>query len=146
MLSFKKILVLTGVAFVVSVTVPAVAQTYSASTYQPGDWQPIARVNPQKPITITLINQTQAPLKYNFLDEQGERYLAEGGSRQIKVASLPANITIYDGSTPSSSENDARYNYKTSVTRNSIRLTVVPTKSFGFNVFNIDKTGAIYPY
>ena len=146
MRSLKSFLVFVGVALVVGVTIPAVAQTSSASTHKPGDWQPIARVDPQNPITITLINQTQLPLKYNFLDEQGEKTLAIGASRQIKVDSLPANITIYDASTQSSMRNYARFNYKTSVTKNSIRLTVVPTKAFGFNVFNIDTTGAIYPY
>lgn len=146
MLSLKQFLGITGVALVLGVTIPVVAQTPPASTYKPGYWQPIARVNPKNPVTVTLINQTKFPLKYNFLDEKGEKTLAVGASTQLKVASLPINIAIYDASPQASAGDDTKLGYKTAVTKNVVSVTVVPTTGDGFNVFNIAKTGAIYAY
>lgn len=146
MLSLKQFLGITGVALVLGVTIPVVAQTPPASTYKPGYWQPIARVNPKNLVTVTLINQTKFPLNYNFLDEKGEKTLAVGASRQLKVASLPIDIAIYDASPQASAGDDTKLGYKTAVTKNVVSVTVVPTTGYGFNVFNIAKTGAIYAY
>lgn len=66
MLSLRQFLGFTGVALIIGLTIPVVAQTPPASTYKPGYWQLIARVNPKNPVTITLINQTKFPLNYNF--------------------------------------------------------------------------------
>ena len=70
-LSLKQIVKLTGFALVIGLTVPALAQNPPARTYQPGYWQPIARVNSKSPVTVTLVNQTKFPLSYSFLDERG---------------------------------------------------------------------------
>lgn len=122
------------------------AQTPPARTYQPGYWQPIARINPKNAVIVTLVNQTKFPLKYNFLDERGEKNLAVGASTQLKIASLPVNIAIYDGSSHASAGDDTRLSYQTSVTKNAVKLLIVPTTEDGLNVFNIAKTGAIYAY
>ena len=145
-LSLKQIVKFTGFALVIGLTVPALAQNPPARTYQPGYWQPIARVNSKSPVTVTLINQTKFPLAYSFLDERGEKKLAVGASAQMEITTLPVNIAIYDNSPQASAGKDTRLKYETSVIKNSVKVTIVPTPSEGFNVLNISKTGAVYAY
>ncbi|MBV9387195.1 MAG: hypothetical protein JOZ78_12290 [Chroococcidiopsidaceae cyanobacterium CP_BM_ER_R8_30] len=158
---WRKGLWFTGgvVSLIVSLTGAALAQTPPASTYpqqnppastyQPGFWQPIARVDPHGPISVTLVNQTQAPLKYNFLDGRGEQNLPVGGSIQIKQISLPANIAIYEPSSSSQAiggKNGSGLKFETSATNNAINVTVVSAPNGDAHVLDINKTGAIYVY
>lgn len=143
---WRTFLWLTGVLLFVSLTVPVSAQNPAARTYQPGYWQPISRVNPNSPITVTLVNQTDSPLKYSFLDERTEKNLAVGASAQLKNVSLPINIAIYDPSPQSASGEVSGLKYETSVTKNAVRVLILPTETSGLQVLNIAKTGAIYAY
>lgn len=143
---WKKLLWLTGVSLVVSSTVPVLAQNPPARTYQPGYWQPIARVNSKIPVTVTLINRTDSPLKYSFLDGRQETDLPVGATKQINNFSLPANIAIYDSSPKTAAGKGGGLNYETSVTKNNVTVTVVPVETEGFQVLNINRMGAIYRY
>jgi hypothetical protein len=145
-LSLSQMIKFTGVALVISLTVPVLAQNPPARTYKPGYWQPIARVNSNSPVTVTLVNQTKFPLTYSLLDERGEKKLAVGAIAQMKITTLPINIAIYDASPQASAGDDTRLKYETSVTKNSIKVNVVPTTDEGSNVLNISKTGAVYAY
>ncbi|MBW4665665.1 MAG: hypothetical protein KME01_15965 [Chroococcus sp. CMT-3BRIN-NPC107] len=49
----------TGVALVIGLTVPVLAQNPPARTYQPGYWQPIARVNSNSPVTCYFSKQNK---------------------------------------------------------------------------------------
>lgn len=145
--AWKKILPIAGVTLIVSLTLPVLAQNNPpASTYQPGYWQPIARVNPNSPLVITLVNQTKSPLKYNFLDDKGEKDLPVGVTTSIKVASLPVNLAIYDPSPQAASGKGSNLRYETVVNKNDVQVVILPTKDNGFSVLNIAKTGAIYAY
>jgi hypothetical protein len=138
-----------GVSLIVSLTGAALAQTPPATTYQPGYWQPVARVNPQSPISVTLLNQTQSPLKYNFLDGRGEQNLPVGGSIQIKQISLPANIAIYEPLSSSQAmggKNGSGLRYEVSTNSNAINVTIQSAPNADAHVLDIAKTGAIYIY
>ena len=140
-----KLLWLTGALFL-SLTVPALADDPPATTYQPGYWQPIARVNPNSPVTVTLVNQTGSPLKYNFLDGRAENNLPIGASTQLKNVSLPGNIAIYDPSQQAAAGTDRGLKYETSVNKNDVKVIILPVEDSGFQVINLSKTGAIYVY
>lgn len=155
--AWGKFLGVTG-SLVLSSTVPVLAQTPPASTtppasatppastYKPGYWQPVARVNPHSPITLTLMNQTNSPLAYNFLDGHGETTLPVGVSIQIKNISLPNNIAIYNASPKAAAGRDGGLKYETSVTKNDINVIILPVTTSGFHVINISKGGGIYVY
>lgn len=143
---WSKFVWLTGVSLLVSLTAPVLAQNPPAKTYQPGYWQPIARVNPKSPITVTLINQTGKPLRYNYLDGLGENNLPVGANTQLKNVPLPSNIAIYDPSSQAASTESGGLTYQTSATNNAIQVIVLPTQSAGYQVVNISKSGAIYVY
>ena len=64
----------------------------------------------------------------------------------MKITTLPVNIAIYDNSPQASAGDDTRLKYETSVTKNSVKVTIIPTTSAGSNVLNISKTGAVYAY
>lgn len=138
-------LLLAATALILGLAVPVVAQNSPASTYQPGYWQPLARVNPSSPFTVTLLNQTGKPLEYNYLDGRGENNLAVGASAQLKNISLPANIAVYDPS-PKAADTGSHLDYQVSVTNNAVNVSIVPVAGDGFHVVNINKTGAIYRY
>lgn len=143
----KGLWLMGGVSLVASLTGSVLAQNPPAITYQPGYWQPIARVNPGSPISVTLVNQTQSPLKYNFLDGRGEQNLPVGGSIPIKQVSLPANIAIYDPSPQAAgSRNGSGLRYEASATGNAVNVTVMSAPNADAHVLNIAKTGAIYVY
>ncbi len=42
------------------------AQNPPATTFQPGPWQPVARVNTSRPVEIKIINQTDIDLNYDL--------------------------------------------------------------------------------
>ena len=143
---WSKFVGLTAVSLLVSLTVPVLAQNPPASTYKSGYWQPIARVNPQSSVIVTLINQTGKPLKYNYLDGTGESNLPVGANRQLKNVPLPSNIAIYDPSPQAASTKSGGLTYQTSTTGNDIKVIITPTQDAGYQVVNISKSGAIYVY
>lgn len=146
--TWRNFLWLAGVALVVSLIVPVQAQNPPAQTYEPGYWQPIARVNPNNPVTVTLVNQTKSPLQYNFLDGRGEKDLPVEASTELKIVALPVNIAIYDPSPQAATGKAGGLRYETSVTKNAVKVLVLPVEdpAAGSQVLNIAKTGAIYVY
>lgn len=119
--------------------------TPPASTYRPGFWQPVARINPKSPVTITLINNTGMNLKYNLLDDKGEVDLPAGSSKQLSRFSLPANIAIYN-SVASDSRMPVGLNFTPSATNNDLQVTIQSVSNGDDAVVNISPTGAIYVY
>jgi hypothetical protein len=137
-----------GVSLIVSLTGSVLAQNPPATTYQPGYWQPIARVNPGSPISVTLVNQTQSPLRYNFLDGRGDQNIPVGGSIQVKQVSPPANIAVYEPSSPQAigGRNGSGLRLEASATNNTVNVTVMAAPNADSHVLYIAKTGAIYTY
>lgn len=144
--AWEKLIWLTIVSLCVSIAVPVFAQNSPARTYQPGYWQPVARVNPGGPVNVMLINQTKSPLKYNFLDDRGEKDLPVGGNAKEKISFLPVNIAIYDPSPQAAASLASGLKYETAVDKqnNDLTVKVIPVENNSMNVVNIAKTGAIY--
>lgn len=123
-------------------TTPA-TNTPPASTFSPGYWQPVTRINPQSPVTVTLINNAGMNLKYNFLDEKGELDLPAGSSKQLSSFSVPADLAIYN---PSNIERFTELSFEPSVTNNNLQITIQSVPNDDDGVVNISQTGAIYVY
>ncbi len=126
-------------------TTPA-KNTPPASTYRPGYWQPVTRINPQSPVTVTLINNTDVDLKYNLLDDKGEVDLPAGSSQQLSRFSLPANIAIYNPAAASDPGRTGGLNFTPSATSNDLQITIQSVSNEDDGVVNISQTGAIYIY
>jgi hypothetical protein len=145
-----------GLPVVMGLSLPALAQKPStqispaqnrpARTYQPGYWQPIARIDPKQPITVVLINQTNSPLKYNFLDGRSDSDLPVEGNVELKDFSLPVNIAIYNPTPEAAAGKGGGLRYETSVKNNVVEVRVKPVKSGGYRVLNISRAGGIYLY
>ncbi|MES1025945.1 hypothetical protein ABN584_23925 [Gloeocapsa sp. BRSZ] len=144
--AWTKLLCLAGTSLFVSSIVPVVAQTPPARTYQPGYWQPRARINPKMPVTVILENQTEMPLKYNFLDDRAEADLIVGDQVQFSRVTLPMNIAVYDPSPKAGAGDEVNLSYAVSVNQNVVTVLVQPTQEEGYRVVNIGRTGAIYLY
>lgn len=120
--------------------------TSPAKTYRPGYWQPVTRINPQSPVTVTLINNASVDLKYNLLDDKGEVDLPAGSSKQLSRFSLPANIAIYNPAAASDAARTGGLDFKPSATNNDLQITIQSVSSEDDAVVNISQTGAIYVY
>lgn len=129
----------------VSFNAPVLAQQ-PAQTYSPGYWQPIARVNPQRPVTVTLVNQTEMPLKYNFLDDRAEADLRVGDRVDFKNVALPLNIAVYDPSPEAAAGEESNLDYTVTVRNNAVTIYVQPVNDEGHRVVNVARTGAVYLY
>jgi hypothetical protein len=126
-------------------TTPA-KTTPPASTYRPGPWQPVTRINPQNPVTVTLINNTGVNLKYNLLDDKGEVDLPAGSSKQLSRFSLPANIAIYNPAAAGNVVRTEGLNFTPSATNNDLQITIQSVSNGDDGVVNISPSGAIYVY
>ncbi|MFQ4145857.1 hypothetical protein [Chlorogloeopsis sp. ULAP02] len=157
-----KIWLVGGVTLVASLTVPVLAQkpptpklptqqklptqNPPARTYNPGYWQPIARVNPKQAVTVILINETNSPLKYNFLDGRADNDLPVGGNAKLNNVTLPVNIAIYNPSQEAAAGKAGGLRYETSAQDNTIEVRVRPVDAAGYRVLNISKAGGVYAY
>ncbi len=128
---------------------PIMAQNPPAETYQPGFWQPVARVNPQLPIKIELINQSGIILDYAITEgEMRPSQIAVDSTVTLDQVNIPLYIVIYPNS---SAPNSSRINLKyfVSVTEeNVVKVEVRQTEdvSTGNRTFNLQETGAIFVY
>jgi hypothetical protein len=126
------------------VMMPVLAATPPAKTYQPGFWQPAARVNPNAPISVVIVNQSRIKIEYDF----------SGNSTSIATLQPGQSATYAPGSTqlPAylavNSTNDTRLKYLISVEGNvaTIKLREIGAKEEGETSLTIDTTGAIYFY
>jgi hypothetical protein len=152
-----KLNLLTTAALLTSLglTTPEVlfAQTPPASTYQPGYWQPVARVDLSRPLTIKIENQTDIPLEYDFSNTRDvpPQPLAEGSSATIEEQlPIPAYLLINRSSFLHSSES-ANFNLKFEVVVSednviTIKVSQVDKDTPGYSTVNLHETGAIYLY
>lgn len=143
--AWSKLFCVTGL-LLASYTIPVLAQNQPARTYQPGYWQPIARVNPKNAVTVVLVNQTEMPLRYNFLDDRADANLRVGDRVELKRVALPINIAVYDPSPQAAAGEDVDLDYTVTVRNNAVVIYVQPVKSEGHRVVNISRSGAVYLY
>jgi hypothetical protein len=148
---------LTAVALLTSLglTTPdtLVAQTPPASTYRPGFWQPIARVDLNRPLSIKIINQTDIPLEYDFTNtpDVAPQSLAADSSIIIEEQlPIPAYLLINRSSFSQTSEQSA-FNLKFEVVVSednvvNVKVMKVNKDTPGYSTVNLHETGAIYIY
>jgi hypothetical protein len=112
----------------------------SSATPSQGSWVPVARVNPAKPVRITISNKTGTPLDYILTTQTDSRKLAPGQTTELSGIALPAylNINAVQQRTP--------VRYQVSTKGNTAIVEVYPTDNDWNSSLNIDNTGAIYTY
>jgi serine/threonine-protein kinase len=131
-----------GLFLISSSVIPAWTQTPPAETFQPGPWQPVARVNPRQSISIKIINRTPIPIEYILTTQTGFRRLSPGQTAQLSNFSLPAYLNI----NPTRDRTAITYRVSVLEKTNAVTVEVYPAGSVGLHSINIDQTGAIYVY
>ncbi len=122
-----------------------------AKTYQPGFWQPVARVNTQQPISLNIINQTGIFLDYSFTNETLTPTVLKPNETTTIRSLNPENsiyLVIYpDLNTSNASRISLKYSVEVAED-NMINLTVsmMDEISEGNRTFNLQPTGAIFVY
>jgi serine/threonine-protein kinase len=106
-------------------------------------WQPIARINPQKPYQVHLVNQTGIELEYSSTtNEFPPRRLAASNRTVLTQLPLPIYLLI--------NPVDSRFNlkYNVSVANNVVKIKVSQLSEDrpGSTTVNIQETGGIYIY
>lgn len=123
-----------------------------ASTYQPGPWQPVARVDVNRPVEIQIINQTQIPLEYDLTANitPSAQQIMVGETTTLNNVSMPIYLLIYRSSKASPAvPGSLNLKYDVSVNDNNtvtITVTQVDENTPGYSTFNLNKQGAIYIY
>ncbi|MGK7929959.1 MAG: hypothetical protein AB4041_00805 [Microcystaceae cyanobacterium] len=127
-----------------------VAQDPPAQTYQPGFWQPVARVNLNFPITLNLINKTGLEIDYAITNIDPDPIpIAINETETLQQVKPELYIVVYPTSNnPNSSQ--IALNYTVEVTEeNVINVQIMKLddeEGAGDRSINLQKTGAIYIY
>lgn len=124
----------------IDIPVPVIQGTPS-QTYTPGAWQPVARINPNQPIQVTILNQTGYNLETGLTTGKTNTQIAPGGS--FTINNVPVNSDIVINSIARAAILDYRINVQDNVV--NITVTTAPGVA-GDNAINIQDTGAIYIY
>lgn len=124
-------------------TLVSLAEDPPAKTYQPGPWQPVARVNSEANIQVNIINQTGVSLDYSLTTGEIEiRQVAAGNTAQLTNLPEDAYILI----NPKASQFSLQF--EINVTEESIvNITVQQSADpSGESTVNIQSNGGIYKY
>jgi hypothetical protein len=125
------------------VTTPVLkAQTPPASTYNPGDWQPVGRVaSPKAPIELQLVNKTGLMLEYGLTD------LGFTGKLPPRSSTIRKGVILPDFLLINALEPLVRLNYDVTVNGNVVTVTIRQAGSgAGDTTINLQQTGGIYVY
>ncbi len=146
-----KSLVISSLVLAIASHVPAIAQDQNppAETFQPGFWQPIARVDLSKPITLKIINDSGTALDYALTDTISEPSEIEvGATETIESLQPPSYIVIYpDTKNPNSSRINLKYLVEVTPDNTiELRVTQIDSVSQGNRTFNLQTTGAIFVF
>lgn len=144
-LTFSLVLSL-GLAFPPSLP----AQNLPATTFQPGPWQPVARVNISRPVEIKIINQTDIDLNYDLSAniDSSPQLLSPGTETTLRGLVIPAYILI-NRANAAADRYSSSLIYAVEVNQDNlvtITVTKVPGSAPGYTTFNINQQGAIYIY
>ena len=121
--------------------IPPSTSTPPASTYNPGPWQPIARINPSQPVLVNIINQTQNTLEVGLTTGKTNTQIQPSGTAKINLPSLNSNIVI------NSVTGAAILDYQIETNANLVTVTVKSGSGVaGDNAINIQSNGGIYIY
>ena len=125
------------------------AQNPPAKTYQPGFWQPAARVDVNLPISINLINQAGVIINYSITSRKTKPVPIQlDQTITLNDVEPPLYIVIYpDSNNPNSSLIYLQYEVKVTE-KNVIEVEIKTTEdgSKSSRSFNLQDTGGIYIY
>jgi hypothetical protein len=123
-----------------SFSLPTIAAT--GETVQSQDvvrWEPLARVNLEKPFKIEISNSTNETLEYLVTTQTNFRSIAPGEKVQLNSLPLPVFLNI-------NATRAIGVKYRLSVERNIVKVDLKLTGGQGDTTLNIDDKGAIYLY
>lgn len=121
--------------------IPSSPSTSPASTYNPGPWQPTARINPSQPVMVSIINQTRNTLEIGLTTGQTNTQIQPGATAKINIPVLNSNIVI------NSVTGAAILDYQIDTNDNQVTVTVKSGSGVaGDNAINIQSNGGIYIY
>lgn len=146
-----------------SIVAPSRAQDPPAATFQPGFWQPQARFNPKKNLTVQIVNQTEFPLDFDIVSDEATRptLIAAGETGTLENVGVDSYVMIYpDGSSnlPQDAILTLRFtadiNERTQMIPDDNVAVITVTRSdpqispkfLGHRTVNFQRTGAIYFY
>lgn len=135
---------------VVAIPPVTLAQNPPAETFQPGPWQPIARVDATRPVGVKIINQTDILIDYDLTANVNSSpiQIAPGEAATLKTVNIPAYILI-NRSVSLAEFPTYSLNYAVSVDNNLVTVTVTKIAnddSPGYTTLNINRSGAIFAY
>jgi len=106
-------------------------------------WQPIARINPQKPYTIRINNQTRIAIEYASTSNEFPPRTLQPGATTI-LSRLPVPIYLLISPTDAAS----KLTYTVTAKENVVTVNVKPYlgDSVGNTTVNIQETGGIFAY
>ncbi|MBE9145850.1 hypothetical protein [Planktothrix mougeotii] len=123
-----------------AIDIPVIQGT-PAQTYTPGAWQPVARINPNQPVTVTITNETGYNLETGLTTGQINTQISPGGSYTMNNVPKNSDLVI------NSIGRAAVLDYRIDVQDNIVNVTVKTAAGVaGDNAINIQNTGAIYIY
>jgi hypothetical protein len=102
-------------------------------------WEPIARINQAKPVTITLHNKTAEPLEYLITTHTDFRTIAPGATVSIQITEFPSFVNI-------NAQRSVGVKYGLKVNGNKIDIDLNLTDGQGDTTLNIHELGAVYLY
>lgn len=112
----------------------------AASSYNPGPWQPLARINPEQSVNLTLINQSGVTLEYGLTTTQTAN-LANGESISYNNIPLDSYLVI----NPLVTSLSLQYNLE--AVNNNVTLIIGSSgDQAGLRTLNIQSTGGIFIY
>jgi hypothetical protein len=123
------------------------AQTPPAKTYQPGPFQPVARLDPKKPAAIHLKNQSGATLEVELVGSEVPATEMEPEDDLRSPLTLPIDLNISTPPRPPFTE--ISLNYQVTVDpANTLQVVVTITDEVasGDRVISVNETGAVYIY
>lgn len=126
------------------------AQTPPASTFHPGPWQPVTRVDTSRPVKIKIVNNTDIPLNYDLSANlnSSPQQISPGQSTTLTEFTIPAFILINrSDSAPISGVVSLLFTVNVNKDNlATINVTRTPGVTPGYTTFNLNKQGAIYIY
>jgi len=119
-----------------------------ASTYQEGFWQPVARVNPEVPIEIKFINQTEGAIEYGFTGNKNAPEKLPANETAVLSNVPPDTHILISLLNPSKVSFGGNLKYDVAVTDNLVTVTVEEQSDLiiGDSALNIHQSGGIYIY
>ncbi|BAY28043.1 hypothetical protein NIES2100_78720 [Calothrix sp. NIES-2100] len=131
---------MTAASLAISLPVRA-AELKVARTFHPGFWQPVARINPHKPLEVEVINQTNIPLQYSLTTDTAKTLLP-GNMTNISYISAPTDVLIY----PSRQEASLKYDVTKAGNTTIVKVRQIASDTPGDGSIAINRNGAVYVY